>query len=742
MKSKTIVTLLFLSLVISNCQRDFEALPFYRAPEGQLGSLYEQLAAEERFSTFVSAIDKVPGLKDELSSSGLFTIMAPDNDAFQDFFASHPTFKSIDLIPEDSLALIVKYHIMKWMLFKINFMNPGLTKENFSSYKYESRATLVYKENTASGGQKAIFYPSKMLQVYTPNFLALNYITAQDYTSVYGPGSSLSASSMMNVMGATVTQPDLASGNGVIHVIDKVLVPPPTLTQELEINSEYHEFINLMKERFLSYTYNSAATIAQGNNGDITGDGLVDSLWNRNFDFNAFLDNENPKNASTQALFSLTAFIPQRSVFTNYLNNTLTAGFANDVDSIPDRTLNLLFQSCFSQELYWPSRAYSGNVTNLLGNKIILTQNDVNRIKMTSNGILYELKAVNEPDAFKAVTGPALLSSQYWYFAEMLVKTGLLSSLTKEGTKFTILCPTNQAFQNFGIFYDPSPGSLGPPGFFRTAGTTTSALSVKQLIPLVGNHIIVNQDIPASGLVDGFYPTLNNSIIVIEGGNIHGSVRDTIPQIIDPDNIRSNGYFHGINKTILDPLSSIFVIINSASDWDADPLALVNPQYTKFKELCDAAGILTKDFGSITQVDVDKKFTLFVPSNDAITAAQIAGLLPATGEVVPNTIIDDALKARLESYIRYFFIQNKQALTDGKTTGTFFTAKKDILSTPMNPIYIPAMITNPGGVLTFNEIGTGATGTVTMTDQVLYPQNTIAKDGIIQIIDNAFTSQY
>lgn len=742
---KPLVFMFLISVIIcliSGCKRDFGT--FYDPPKGQESTIYKQLVNNPKLSTFVSAIDSVPGLKNELNSSGLFTIMAPDNDAFAKFFEEHPNYK-LNVIPADTLALIVKYHILKWMLFQVNFLNPGLTKDNFNAYKYETRASLVYR---SAGGRKLIYYPSKMIQVYTPNYFSLYHVTPQDYTDVFGPKSSVAIESQLNVMESTVTKWDISAGNGVIHIIDKVLLPPPTFVQLLDKESEYADFNQLMKNRFLTYSYNQSATIQQGNRGDINGDGLVDSLWNRVYSFNPDLDNENPKKPGTLTPFSMTAFAPSKSAFLDYLNNNLIKGFVNSVDSIPNRTLLLLYNTYFSQNMYWPSQL-AGGVSSLNNDNVVISNSDINKIKMASNGIFYELNKVILPNAFTAVTGPAFLSLKYWFFGEMLNLTGNLSGLTKAGTKYTILCPTNQAFLHYGIYYDAYPTS-GSPGFKRIIPPATigTSLSTAQLAQLVGNHILTNLDLPAAKITDDFYTTSNNSIIVVEGGKIHGSVRDTVPQIIDPDNHMSNGYFHGIDKVIINPQQSIYDKINVTSAWNSTTFPLVTPEYTKFKELVIAAGIQIKDFGNITQVDEDRKFTLFVPSNDVITTAQVAGILPKTGAVTPNepnttgVITDLTKRARLESYIRYFFVQDKQCFTDGKTLGTFVTSKKDPISTPTNVVYILATITYPGSILTFNEIGTSTTGKVVTTNPVLYPQNTILKDGVIQIINNAFTSKY
>lgn len=746
---KILIFIFLIPMIFGNCKRDFGT--YYDLPTGQ-EMIYDQLRKDSvRFSTFIAAINLVPGLKTELSSSGLYTVMAPDNVAFDALFASHPRFKSLKSIPADTLEMIVKYHILKFMFFQDNFLNPGATQTEYDKFKYETRANLVYKERSPSGQIKALYYQSKLLNVYTANYFNLYGVTSRDYTDVYGAGSAVATKTGVNVNGAAFTEKDISSGNGVIHIIDKVLLPPPTIAQELDNNSEYSRLNTIMKKQFVIYTYNSGATKAQGNNGDVDGDGRTDSLWNRSYSFSSYIDNENPK--MTTKVISLSAYIPSKKAFDNYLDSKLIPNFANNVDSIPNRTFTLLYQAFFSVMANWPSKISDGRTTNLLGDVTSISRSDISNIKMVSNGIFYQTNKVIEPNAFTGVTGPSFLNLKYWYFGEMLLRSGALSGLTKAGTKFTILCPTNKAFQNHGIFYDPAPGSGSTPGFFRVTPPSTAAvqISTSQIASIVNNHIILNKDLTSTTMVDGFYTTLNNSIIIVDAGKIHGFYQDTLATInVAYSNKQGfNGYFHEVDKAILNPQQSIYDIINSASVYNATG-TLVRPEYIKFKELVKASGLLYKDFLGITSVDADKKYSLFVPSNSVITDAQIAGILPKTGAVLPNLAVDAVgriadvgIRARLAEWVKYFFIQNNQVLTNGSVTGTLLTSRLDPVSTATNPVYVPVSVTYTSGVINIKSFDIPAvTGMVIMSDRVLFPYNTIAKDGLIHIIDNAFTSKY
>jgi uncharacterized surface protein with fasciclin (FAS1) repeats len=729
MRIKILLLLFVGGIVIGGCKREFG--DYYNPPAGQQSDIYKQLAADSSLSIFVSAIDKVPGLKEELSSSGLFTVMAPDNDAFKKFFGSQQ-YKSIDDIPVDKLGLIVKYHILKWMLFQDNFINPGLNKSNPEIYKYETRASFIYNEKLASGKTIPIFYPSKMSQVYTPTFFSFYNVSPQDYADVYGVSATINAQTRMNVMGASVKETDIAAGNGVYYKIDRVLEPLLNIAQELDNNPEYSDYNDFLKKRFLTYTYNDLATRAQGNNGDINGDGALDSLWTRTYLTDKNLDNENPIGSDKKSI-SLSAFIPTKAAFNDYLKAKVLPNFSNNKDSIPDNLLSMLFKSHLTNNMDWPSRIDKGYVTSILGDKIKVTRSDIKSVKMTSNGLLYQVNKVIEPTAFTAVTGPAFFAPQYWYFAEMLIRSNLIATLTVDAIKYTVLAPTNKAFNDRGIYWAPQQN----PGFFKWNGTQWVGMSNSELSQLVGNHVFLNQELSTADMKDGFYRSQNASYIVIENQKFHGAERDSLATIIDPNKKMSNGYFHGIDKVIYNPTLSLASIIGSSNGSIIPP---VNPQFLKFKELLSLAGISSKDFGGITAIDINKKFTVFVPSNEAIIAAQVAGKLPKTGAQGSQTLTA-AEKLKLIAYLKYFFVPEQEIFTDGKSSGTFSTSKSDPASTPANPLFLPITVSYVSGQLVVKD-NTGKTANVDMTKPAVYPQNTIAIDGVIQIIDDAFTSQY
>ncbi|WP_106831398.1 fasciclin domain-containing protein [Parabacteroides pacaensis] len=728
---KKLVLLFITVLLLNGCERKFGE--FYDPPEGLEGDIYTQLSTDPDLSTFVSAMEKVPGLKEELSSSGLFTVMAPDNEAFNKFFASHSSYHSIDDIPVETLESLVKFHIMKWMIFRDQFL--GMNTPDI--FKYETRSTASYKESGTSGS-KAIFYTPKNMQVYTPNFLDHYNVLTTDYTEVYGNNSQINTDMKLNVMGASVKAIDIAAGNGVYYIIDRVLVPPLNIAQELETNEEYADYFTLLKKRFVSYTYDKAGTIAQGNHGDVDGDGVIDSLWIRQFATEPNLDVENPKTANKKSLLSLTAFIPSGKAFSEYMKTRLLPNFRNDPDSIPEPTLSLLYSSHITNSMDWPSKIDRKQVVNILGDNLSVGRADIESVEMKSNGLFYKTNRVIEPKIFNAAPGPVFFSPDYTYFSRMIQSTGLMSSLSSDGMEYTVFAPTNEAFNEQNIVWLEHPDK-GSPGFYRVKESSDpSSISTKELTSILGNHIVLNKSISTDKMENGFYQTQNSRYVVVDGGRIYGSDREFIPEFIEKDRRMSNGYFHSIDKMLLPPKYTVYSAVSSATRSEADT---VNYQYMKFKELCSAADILKTDFVDITSANSEKKFTLFVPSNEAIIAAQLAGLLPLTGNEGSTTLTADG-KAKLAKYLRTFFVADKEIFTDGKLTGTFSTRNKNTAeSTIGNDVFYAMSVFKEGNGLKVT-MGDGTSAYADLSDPVGHPQNMICEDGIIHVIDNVFISYY
>jgi uncharacterized surface protein with fasciclin (FAS1) repeats len=134
------------------------------------GDIVDIAASNDQFSTLVAAV-KAAGLVETLKSEGPFTVFAPTNEAF----AALPAGTVENLLkPEnkDQLIAVLTYHVI-----------PG----------------KVMSSDIAG----------KTAKVET----------------VQGSAISIDATSAVMIDNAMVTTADIITSNGVIHVIDKVLLP-------------------------------------------------------------------------------------------------------------------------------------------------------------------------------------------------------------------------------------------------------------------------------------------------------------------------------------------------------------------------------------------------------------------------------------------------------------------------------------------------------------------------------------
>lgn len=133
------------------------------------GTIVDVASNTEGFSTLVAAVGAAD-LVDTLNGEGPFTVFAPTDDAFA---ALPPGVLDALLLPEnkDTLTKILTYHVI-------------------------------------------------------PGAVMAADVTDGDVATVEGQTVTLSTVDGVTVNGATVIQADVVADNGVIHVIDAVILPP------------------------------------------------------------------------------------------------------------------------------------------------------------------------------------------------------------------------------------------------------------------------------------------------------------------------------------------------------------------------------------------------------------------------------------------------------------------------------------------------------------------------------------
>lgn len=150
---------------------------------GQPQNIVEVAQGNPDLSTLVAAVQRA-GLVDELSGPGPLTVFAPTNQAFSDLLTALG-FAKLEDVPVDVLTDVLLNHVVN-----------GEVKSTDLTTGYVE--TLLAFGTTTS---------------YLNNYVDL--------------------SSGVKIGGATVTTADVEASNGVVHIINKVIVPPTVVNQAL-----------------------------------------------------------------------------------------------------------------------------------------------------------------------------------------------------------------------------------------------------------------------------------------------------------------------------------------------------------------------------------------------------------------------------------------------------------------------------------------------------------------------------
>jgi transforming growth factor-beta-induced protein len=389
--------------VLTSCQKDDDNNDnnMNDAPK----SIAAIASADPQFSILVQALTKAD-LATTLSQSGTYTVFAPTNDAFNALF-SKLGVSGIDQLSAEALRPILLYHVLG-----SKAISSGLT----------------------SG------YVSTLSPAFAGRFVSLKI--------------DVSGSVMLN-SSASVTKADILASNGVIHVINQVLLPP-TVADLAVANSNFSTLVSAL-----------------------SGAGLVPALSDPAGTFTVF--------APTNEAFAQLTSVPddlKPILLYHVLGSTL---YANEVTTGYAKTLST-YQT-HPMDMY---------INTAPGVKINNSASVVLADVVGTNGVIHVIDKVLLPPT---VVGIAVNNNAFTTLVSAVVKAGLAETLSGMGP-FTVFAPTNDAFQ----------------ALFTTLGVAgIDNLTAEQLTPILLYHVVAGNNV-SSGLINGSIPTLQGSSIEVNVG--------------------------------------------------------------------------------------------------------------------------------------------------------------------------------------------------------------------------------
>ena len=369
-------------------------------------SITATASADPQFSILVQALAKAE-LATTLDKAGTYTVFAPTNAAFNALFTKLGV-SGIDQLSKDALKPILLYHVLG-----AKAVSSGLS----SSY--------VSTLSPAVGGRFV------SLKVDVMSGVKLNNST-------------------------TVTKADIMASNGVIHVIDNVLLPP-TVADLAVANSNFTTLVSAL----------SAA-------------GLVPAVSDPKATLTVFA----PTNAAFAALTSVPSDLKPILLY-HVLGSTVyadqvTTGYAKTLSSYMTKPMDIYLN------------AASGVKIN---NSATVVTADV----VGTNGVIHVIDRVLIPPT---VVGVALNNSNFSTLVSAVVKAGLAEALNGNGP-FTVFAPTNDAFNKL---------------FAALKVTGINDLTAEQLTPILLYHVVPGNNV-SSGLSSGNIPTLHGNNIAVSINN-------------------------------------------------------------------------------------------------------------------------------------------------------------------------------------------------------------------------------
>ncbi len=616
LRLRNFLLLLTITLVTWSCSDDDDVEPM----TANEMNIVQTAQAEDALSSLVAALttaDNSEGtdLVGTLSSDGPFTVFAPTNDAFTALLNQLDDFESLSDFDTDEeraiLTSILTYHVVSGVAASSSDLSNGMT------------VTTVQGEDLTINIDGDVFI--------------------DDATEI----------------DAKVVIADVEASNGVVHVIDKVMLPQAIIDalNGEEMPEENGTLVDIVVATeplsLLEAAVIKADLVATlSSDGPFTvfaptDDAFVALLEVLGDDYNSLDDFDTDEEIALLKNILLFHVVAAEVKSTDLAAGQVATAFENNSVEI----------------------IASGD-TFVIGDASDTDANITGVDIMASNGIAHTIDKVLLPQAaidfvtslqLKTIVDTAVATDDLSLLVDALVQAdaGLVETLNGEGP-FTVFAPTNAAFAALLETLGDDFNSLAD---FDTEDE--KALLTKVLT----YHVVAGTAAFSTDLTNG------QAIETVQGENVTVVLTDNGVQIMDAtetnanvalaDVAATNGVVHVIDKVILpqevlDMLAamSLKTIVEIAVE--TDDLSL----------LVDALG--QADAGLVETLSGDGPFTVFAPTNDAFVA-----LLDSLGEDY-NSLADfdtEAEKNLLVTILTYHVVSGTAAfstdLSNGQSITTF-----------------------------------------------------------------------
>ncbi len=702
---KALLWPLILFLFLLSCR---DEMTKYERPSWLAGKVYTQILSYPELSTFAACIDTI-GYDKILDVSGSYTVFAPSNEAFAQFFASNPKYNSISDIPISELEKIVKYHIVQnpWSKTQLRsldvngwidtldlnnnkprgFKRETLLKEKDFKYGVDNYGSgrnskeIIVDTLTTSWKRKVATDSRKYIPIFYQEYLNIYGLQKTDYEFYFD--RTFDSPNDIYYAGAKIIGDEIPAENGFVYIIDKVVAPLDNAYEILAKKdgtysySDFFDVVNL----FPNFEYNREATLDQPG-ADL---GLeVDSLFNLTFPELTFdLSSERtspprgtyglPSNVTIRYHHGLMA--PTNEAFQAFINEYINIpnGWGT-FSGTPEIIKKIVANTYLSINTIYPTDFEKG-FYNGEEDIVQLDENDIVQHEFGSNSTFIGLKKAIVPRAFKSVTGPIYLQRGYYKVMQAIETAGLLPSLKRPNQNYMLFVEADaKTSKDSSLVYNTINGSFSV--FQISEGNYKEyPLSLNDLRTLLLNHVATDR---STGLArKEFIPNLAGNYFVInnETGEVSGTdvttagYRGAEPTPEFPK-VLSDATDNGVTYDIQNWFSFIAPSLYTKLSTD----------YPKFQGLLKKAGLTNDKLYTYKFISNNEFYTVLVPTDAALDSAGV-NQMPV---------------AELKNFLLFHFIQGNMIFTDGKQPSQYYeTARIDEKSTVFTTVYTKLFV-KPG----------------------------------------------
>lgn len=717
----------------TGCEEKLYDQPKFQKPDWVEGKLFTQIKEENDLTIFTACLEKT-GFDTLLNLSGLYTVFAPTDEAFNQYFSANQIYSSIDDIPVDELEHLVKYQILQnaWSKdqFKLldteGWIDP--TDEFYNEPRGYKRETLLRENNKAYPvrkiGNKITIVPEdeanatrigytrsrKYAPIFFQEYFDIYELSGADFEFYFDRNFDRNEIYFVNAM---IISDEIFAENGFVFKTDRVVTPLSNAEEIMEKktgNHLYNDFLELIHQ-FPEFSSNMEATYNQ-EGAELGLD--VDTLYNINYPDLVFnVQNELCGPNTNQSKFTIRyhngMIAPTNEAFEEFKSQFIYNGWGS-LDVTPKAIKRILINSHMAAKPLYPSDLTLGFL-NGEKDSVIINESGIVQKEYGSNCTFLGLNETVIPRAFISITRPVYLTRNYDIVMTAIEETKVLSALKRKNADYS--------------FYIPRDNQVGLAGDSSLYKYTADA--ELEIYYLVGYNRAIRQwewmntgDLrkkllnqvgtqnPLGIARKEFIPNLAGNYIVVDNEKnlVRGSANTTYGYNGDSVvNLKPELYAEPTDNGKTYNVSTWF-------KWSSgDFFGILGAEYSRFFNLLKKASLFDVVYYEFTFMTEGENYTAFIPTDEALNEFGI----------------DTVSKARLREILQMHFLKGEIMFTDGKLSPgeyetTLVKPGGNSFSTEYTKMYVRPYIDgieirdNEGNIYVNIEEADGITNRVVMTD--------------------------